>query len=74
MGVVGTPRYTAVIGKSAEWWIGWVEQVPGVNCQERTKEELLETLSITLNEILDDAASREASYLDEGYERQPLLL
>ena len=46
-------EYTAVIKKSSEWWIGWIEEVPGVNCQERTREELLETLKITLREALD---------------------
>jgi hypothetical protein len=27
--------YTAVIEQSGPWWIGWIEEVPGVNCQER---------------------------------------
>jgi hypothetical protein len=40
--------YTAVVKQSGAWWIGWIEEVPGVNCQERTREELLETLRITL--------------------------
>ncbi len=46
-------EYTAVIKKENDWWIGWIEEVPGVNCQERTREELLETLRITLTEALD---------------------
>jgi predicted RNase H-like HicB family nuclease len=45
--------YTAVIKQSGGWWIGWIEEVPGVNCQEPTREELLETLRITLQEALD---------------------
>ena len=45
--------YTAVTKKSGDWWIGWIEEVPGVNCQEATKEELLETLRITLREALE---------------------
>jgi predicted RNase H-like HicB family nuclease len=45
--------YTAVIKQSGAWWIGWIEEVPGVNCQEPTREELLETLKITLREALD---------------------
>ena len=44
--------YTAVTKQSGEWWIGWVEEVPGVNCQERTKEELLESLRTGLKEAL----------------------
>ena len=45
--------YTAVIKQSGAWWIGWIEEVPGVNCQKPTREELLETLKITLQEALD---------------------
>ena len=45
--------YTAVIKQDEGWWIGWIQEIPGVNCQERTKEELLESLRITLKEALD---------------------
>ena len=45
--------YTAVIKQSGSWWIGWIEEIPGVTCQEHTKEGLLETLKITLKEALD---------------------
>ncbi|MCL4470435.1 MAG: type II toxin-antitoxin system HicB family antitoxin, partial [Gammaproteobacteria bacterium] len=30
--------YTAVIKQDADWWIGWIEEVPGVNCQESSRE------------------------------------
>ncbi len=46
-------KYTAVIKQSGQWWVGWIEEVPGVNCQEATKEELLESLRQTLREALD---------------------
>ncbi len=46
--------YTALIRESEGWWIGWILEVPGVTCQERTKSELLDTLQITLREILED--------------------
>jgi len=45
-------QFTAVIKKENDWWIGWVEEVPGVNCQERTEKELIESLKITLKEAL----------------------
>ena len=45
--------YSAVIKQEGDWWIGWVEEMPGVNCQERTREELLETLKVTLKEALE---------------------
>lgn len=45
--------YTAVIKQDGDWWIGWIEEVQGVNCQEATRERLLETLKITLQEALE---------------------
>ena len=45
--------FTAVVKQSGSWWIGWIEEIPGVNCQERTREELLETLRVTLREALE---------------------
>ena len=46
-------RYTAVVKRDGDWWIGWIEEVPGVNCQEARREELLESLRVTLREALD---------------------
>jgi predicted RNase H-like HicB family nuclease len=45
--------YTAIIKQTDNWWIGWIEEIPGVNCQETTKEELLESLRLTLQEALE---------------------
>ena len=45
--------YTAVIKQDGAWWIGWMEEVPGVNCQEASHDELLESLKITLQEALE---------------------
>jgi predicted RNase H-like HicB family nuclease len=46
-------EYTALIKKDAGWWIGWIEEIPGVNCQEASREELLTSLRITLREALE---------------------
>lgn len=45
--------YTAVTKQDGGWWIGWIEEVPGVNCQERTRPELLASLRTTLTEALE---------------------
>ena len=45
--------YTAVVKQLGPWWIGWIEEIPGVNCQERTRKELLATLTVTLQEALE---------------------
>jgi len=44
--------YTAITKKSGSWWIGWIEELPGVNCQEKTRKELLQSLRITLAEMI----------------------
>lgn len=44
--------YTAVIQQSEGWWIGWVEEIPGVNAQEAAKDELMASLRICLAEAI----------------------
>jgi predicted RNase H-like HicB family nuclease len=41
---MSTPIYNAVIRQDGAWWIGWIEEVPGVNSQGATREELLSNL------------------------------
>ena len=62
--------YTAVIKHVDKWWIGWIEEVPGVNCQEKTKKRLLESLRVTLKEALDlnrqeARKSADSNYIEE---------
>ena len=45
--------YTAIVKQDGDWWVGWIEEVPGVNCQELTKDELMTTLQVTLKEALE---------------------
>jgi len=46
-------NFTAVIQHHGDWWIGWVEEVPGVNSQGRTREELLDNLRDALEEAME---------------------
>jgi predicted RNase H-like HicB family nuclease len=48
-----TTNFTTVIQMDGDWWLGWVEEVPGVNCQGRTREELLDNLQDALREALE---------------------
>ena len=45
--------YIAIMKQDRKWWIGLIEEVPGVNCQERSRERLIESLKITLKEALE---------------------
>ena len=61
--------YTAIVKQDGDWWIGWIEEISGVNCQEKTRDELIETLKITLQEALEfnrqDAVSAAGSNYQE---------
>ncbi len=61
-------EYTAIVKQSGEWWIGWIEEVPGVNCQEPTREELIKTLRITLHEALEANRADARSAATEDFE------
>jgi len=67
-------HYTAVMKHKGDWWIGWIEEVPGVNCQERSKEELTETLRITLREALELHRQAARAAAGEGYEEEVIAL
>ena len=60
--------FTAVLKHEADSWIGWIEEVPGVNCQEATREELLESLRITLAEALELNRQEAIDAAGKGYE------
>lgn len=45
--------YSAVIRKTDRWWIGWIEEIPGVNSQGRTRAELMRNLRSALSEALE---------------------
>ena len=59
--------YTAIVKQDGDWWIGWIEEIPGVNCQEATREELLETLKITLQEALEFNRQDALAFAGENY-------
>lgn len=66
--------YTAVVKQDGAWWIGWIEEVPGVNCQEASRDGLLDSLRITLSEAIElnrDEARRAAG---QGYEELPIAV
>ena len=46
-------EYTAMIKQGEVGWIGWIEEIPGVNAQGATREQLFENLSSALKEMLE---------------------
>ncbi|MDD2901395.1 MAG: hypothetical protein PHU44_03055 [Syntrophales bacterium] len=49
-----------MIKKSGNWWIGWLIDLPGVNAQEKTRDNLLESLKIGAEDLLNTAVPLEA--------------
>lgn len=67
-------KYTALIKRDAGWWIGWIEEIPGVNCQERTRAELLESLRVTLREALEFNRKEAVGAAGEGFEEEQIAV
>ena len=50
--MINMNKYTAVVQRDGDLWIGWVEEIRGVNSQGSTRAELLENLQSALQEAL----------------------
>lgn len=66
--------YTAVIKQDGAWWIGWIEEVPGANAQEITREALLASLREVLAEALSMNRQEARLAAGTGYEELALTL
>ena len=62
--------YTAILKRDGDWWIGWVEEVPGVNAQERSREELLASLRVILAEALESNRNEARAAAESGFEEE----
>ncbi len=67
-------NFTAVIKQDDGWWIGWVEEVPGVNSQGKTREELRRNLCSALGEALEMNRSEALAAAESDYEEEALAL
>jgi predicted RNase H-like HicB family nuclease len=50
-------KFTAVFEQVGEWWIGYVEELPGANTQGKTLEETRENLKEAVQLVVE--ANRE---------------
>ena len=66
--------YTAILKQDGDWWIGWIEEIPGTNCQENSREELLESMKIVLQEALEFNRQEAIEAAGEDYEIEPIIL
>jgi predicted RNase H-like HicB family nuclease len=66
--------FTAVVKHDGDWWIGWIEEVPGVNSQGRTREELLANLRSALLEALEINREDAIRQAEDSYEEEAILV
>jgi predicted RNase H-like HicB family nuclease len=66
--------FNAVIKQDEDWWIGWVEEVPGVNSQGRTRDELLANLRSALREALEMNREEAIKQAEDSYEEEAILV
>ncbi|MCI0538059.1 MAG: type II toxin-antitoxin system HicB family antitoxin [Verrucomicrobiales bacterium] len=67
-------KFTAVIKKDAGWWIGWIEEIPGVNSQGKTRAELKKNLRSALTEALEFNRQDARRAAEENYEETAILV
>jgi len=67
-------HYTAVVKQDGDWWVGWVEEVPGVNAQEPSRDALLESLKAVLQEALEMNRAEARAAAGSSYEELALAL
>jgi predicted RNase H-like HicB family nuclease len=56
--------FTAVFDRDGDWWIGYVEELPGANTQGRTVDEATENLKEAIQLILDARREEDESELE----------
>ena len=66
--------WTAIISQDDGWWIGWIAEIPGVNGQERTKDELLDTLTKVLQEALELNRHDALAHASDRYEEVVIVV
>jgi predicted RNase H-like HicB family nuclease len=60
--------YTAVVKRDGKWWIGWIEEVSGVNGQGKTRRALISSLRSALREALEMNRADALSSAQDAYE------
>ena len=67
-------EYTAVVKEVDGWWLGWIEEIPGVNCQEKTRQELMESLKEVLQEALEMNRNEAISAAGQQYTEERIAI
>ncbi len=67
-------NFKAVIKQDEGWWIGWVEEIPGVNSQGKTRAELMKNLRSALREALEFNSQEARAAAHDDFEEAMILV
>ena len=67
-------EFTAIVKRDGDWWLGWVEEIPGANAQEKTKEELIISLREAVKDILELRCQEARDHAENDFEEIPLVI
>ncbi|MCX6731543.1 MAG: type II toxin-antitoxin system HicB family antitoxin [Candidatus Parcubacteria bacterium] len=68
-------QFTATYKKSGKWYLGWIEEIPGVNTQGKTLKEVKENLKDALLLILETNKMLNKREISRGkFIQEPLLV
>ncbi len=59
---------TAIVVKDGDWWVGWIEEIPGANAQEQSREELLISLKAAALDIVELNRQAAINATEKDYE------
>jgi predicted RNase H-like HicB family nuclease len=66
--------YKAIVQRDGPWWIGWVEEIPGVNSQGATRQELMDNLRSALEEAIEMNRADARAAAKGVYEEESILV
>ena len=67
-------EFTAIVKKDGDWWIGWIEEVPGANAQEKSKDDLIISLREAAKDILELHRQTAIKEAEKDFEEIPLVI
>jgi predicted RNase H-like HicB family nuclease len=67
-------KFTAVYKKHGKWYLGWVEEIPGVNTQGKTLKEVKENLKDALLLILEVNRALSQKEISGKVIREPIII
>jgi predicted RNase H-like HicB family nuclease len=65
---------TAVVKRDGDWWLGWVEEIPGANAQEKSREELIVSLKEAARDIIELNRAYSLAEASGNYEEVALAI